>query len=208
MVSCVDWTIFSTKSHPFIPLVLSAPGAINIMFENVPPGDDYYFLFINSTIGQMYALSSTFAILEADATPSPSPPSPVGGVPTVTVNGTTSPSPTFGTTFATLPGGAVALFSSSQINALLLTLLGCGFGASLILGWWFTHMPSASFTTSHQTSPPPPTNTYPTILYITTTCITQPYGHTVVSPHFSFGQFLRVSNPDYFRFISIRCLLL
>jgi len=115
--------------------VLSAPGAINIYFENVPPGDDYFFLFINSTIGQMYALSSTFSILAADGTPSVTPPSPSGSVPTVTVSGTPTPTPLFATTFATLPSGAVALFTSTQINALLLSLLGCAFGASLTLGW-------------------------------------------------------------------------
>jgi hypothetical protein len=115
--------------------VLSAPGAINLFIEDVPPGDDYFLLFINSTIGQMYAISNTFAILAADATPSVSPPSPAGGVPTVTVSGTPIPTPLFATTFATLPGGAVALFSSNQVNALLLTLIGCAFGASLTLGW-------------------------------------------------------------------------
>ena len=118
-----------------ILLVPAPPGAINILFEDVPPGDDYFLLFINSTIGQMYAISSTFTILAADTTPSVSPPSPAGGVPTVTVSGTPNPSPLFATTFAVLPGGAVALFSSTQVNALLLTLLGCAFGASLTLGW-------------------------------------------------------------------------
>ena len=126
------------KSNLYYPLVLSAPGAINIYFENVPPGDDYFFLFINSTIGQMYALSSTFSILAADTTPSVTPPLPSGSVPTVTVSGTPIPTPLFATTFATLPSGAVALFTSTQINALLLSLLGCAFGASLTLGWWFT----------------------------------------------------------------------
>jgi len=115
--------------------VLSGPGAINIFFQDVPPGDDYFLLLINSTIGQMYSISNTFSILAADSTPSVSPPSAVGGVPTVTVSGTPIPTPLFGTTFATLPSGAVALFTSIQIKALLLTLLGCVFGASLILGW-------------------------------------------------------------------------
>ena len=105
------------------------------MLEDVPPGDDYFLLFINSTIGQMYAISSTFSVLAADATPSVTSPSPAGSVPTVTVSGTPVPTPLFATTFATLPGGAVALFSSAQVNALLLTLLGCAFGASLTLGW-------------------------------------------------------------------------
>ena len=124
-----------------IPLVLSDPGAINIVLEDVPPGDDYFLLFINSTIGQMYAISSTFSVLAADATPSVTSPSPAGSVPTVTVSGTPVPTPLFATTFATLPGGAVALFSSAQVNALLLTLLGCAFGASLTLGWWFSALP-------------------------------------------------------------------
>jgi len=115
--------------------VPTAPGAINIFFEDIPPADDYFFLFINSTIGQMYAISSTFTILAANATPSVTPPSPSGGVPTVTASGTPTPTPLFATTFAALPSGAIALLSSLQVNALLLTLLGCAFGASLTLGW-------------------------------------------------------------------------
>jgi len=115
--------------------VVSGPGAINIYFENVPPGDDYFLLFINSTIGQMYSISSTFSILAADTTPSVTPPSPANNAPTVTVSGTPIPTPLFGTTFATLPSSAVALFTRNQINALLLTFLGCAFGASLTLGW-------------------------------------------------------------------------
>jgi len=115
--------------------VLSSPGGINIYFENVPPGNDYFLILINSTIGQMYSISNMFSILDANSTPSATPPSPVGGVPTLTVSGTPTPTPLFGTTFATLPSGAVALFTRIQINALLLSLLGCALGASLILGW-------------------------------------------------------------------------
>jgi len=115
--------------------VPSKPSTLYVYIENVPPGDDYFFLFINSTIGQMYAISSTFSIVAADTTPSVTPPSPVDGVPTVTVSGTPVPTPLFATTFPTLPSGAVALFTSNQINALLLMLLSCAFGASLTLGW-------------------------------------------------------------------------
>ena len=117
-------------------LVLAQPGAINIFLIDVPPADDYYLLLINSTIGLMVATSCQFSILAASSTPSPSPPSPVGSVPTVTVSG--APNLTaamFATTFATLPGSAVALFSTTQVYGLLITLLGCTLGATLTLGW-------------------------------------------------------------------------
>lgn len=116
--------------------VLASPGAINVFLIDVPPADDYFLLFINSTIGLMVGTSSQFSILAPSTTPSVSPPSPAGGVPTVTVSGAPNlTQPLFATTFATLPGGAVALFSVMQVNGLLITLLGCAFGASLTLGW-------------------------------------------------------------------------
>ena len=120
----------------FLSLVPAAPGAINVFITDVPPGDDYFLLFINSTIGLMVGTSSQFSILAASTTPSVTPPSPAGGVPTVTVSGTPNVTqPLFGTTFATLPGAAVALFSATQVYGLLLTLLGCAVGATLTLGW-------------------------------------------------------------------------
>ena len=137
------WTIFP-KSHT-CPLVLAQPGAINIFLIDVPPADDYYLLLINSTIGLMVATSCQFSILAASSTPSPSPPSPVGSVPTVTVSG--APNLTaaiFATTFATLPGGAVPSLSTTQVYGLLITLLGCALGATLTLGWWSMHTSSTS----------------------------------------------------------------
>ena len=118
-------------------LVPAPPGAINVFITDVPPGDDYFLLFINSTIGLMVGISNQFSILAASTTPSVTPPSPAGGVPTVTVSGAPNlTEPLFATTFATLPGGAVALFSIHQVYGMLLTLLGCVFGAAITIGWW------------------------------------------------------------------------
>jgi len=116
--------------------VPASPLALNVFLVDVPPADDYFLLFINSTIGLMVGTSKQFSILAASSTPSVSPPSPVGSVPTVTVSGVPNlTQPLFATTFAALPAGAVALVSSMQVNGLLITLLGCAFGASLTLGW-------------------------------------------------------------------------
>jgi hypothetical protein len=80
MVSILWLNDNSLESHLYYPLVVSGPGAINLHLEDVPPGYDYFFLFINSTIGQMYTLSNTFSILAADTTPSVTPPSPSGSL--------------------------------------------------------------------------------------------------------------------------------
>ena len=115
------------------------------MLLDVPPGNDYFLLFINSTHGVMHATSSKFTVLASSATPSVIPPSPATSVPTVTVSGAPNPTQPFATTFAALPNGAIALLTTIQANGLLLLLLGCGFGAFLTLGWWLTHGLFASF---------------------------------------------------------------
>ncbi|KAF8814376.1 hypothetical protein BYT27DRAFT_7156889 [Phlegmacium glaucopus] len=115
--------------------VLAAQGKLNLMLLDVPPGDDYFLLFINSTHGVMYATSNKFTILAPSATPSVTPPSPATSVPTVTVSGSPNPTQQFATTFPALPNGAIALFTTMQARGLVLTLLGCSLGAFLTLGW-------------------------------------------------------------------------
>jgi hypothetical protein len=113
--------------------VPAVPPQINLMLIDVPPGDDYFLLFVNSTIGQRYVTSSQFTILAASATPSVAAPSPARGAATITVSGGPNPTLPFATTFPPLPGGAVALFTTIQANTFFLMLLGCALGTFLTI---------------------------------------------------------------------------
>lgn len=96
--------------------VPAKPGGLNVHLSNVPPGDDYVAIFINSTHGVLQGTSQRFSILAANGTPTtPStgdgkgPQDEVKGAATVSV--TSGPNPTqavFATTFEALPwSGAV-----------------------------------------------------------------------------------------------------
>jgi hypothetical protein len=84
--------------------------SLNILLQDVPPGDDYVLMFINATHGVMHAISPKFSILEKapsslgdgqtapDADPKAA---------TVTVSGGPDPTKGFATTFPPVVGGAV-----------------------------------------------------------------------------------------------------
>ena len=64
----------STTVRPLLPLpphpihTLIVPtrwGALNLLFGEVPPGDDYYLIFLNVTHGLVYSISAPFTILPA-----------------------------------------------------------------------------------------------------------------------------------------------
>ena len=108
---------------------------LNILLQDIPAGDDYFLIFINSTHGVMHATSSKFTVLASSATPSTTPPSPAGGVPTVTISGTPNPTQQFATTFpAIASGGLRSVLGVAQVNALMVTLLGIAFGAAWTIG--------------------------------------------------------------------------
>jgi len=107
-------------------------GKLNIFLQDVPSGDDYFLIFINSTHGVMHATSSRFAILDASSTPSgtaTSRPSPAKGVPTVTVSGSPNTAQQFATTFPAIANSARLAVPIVHPSQLLLTLLGVVFGA-------------------------------------------------------------------------------
>lgn len=115
--------------------VPSTQKRLNILLQDVPAGDDYFLIFINSTHGLMHATSSKFSVLASSATPSTTPPSPAEGIPTVTISGSPNPTQQFATTFpAIASGGLRSVLESTQVNALLVTLLGVGFGAAWTIG--------------------------------------------------------------------------
>jgi len=115
--------------------VPSTQKRLNILLQDVPAGDDYFLIFINSTHGVMHATSSKFTVLASSATPSTTPPSPAEGIPTVTISGSPNPTQQFATTFpAIASGGLRSVLESTQVYALVVTLLGIGFGAAWTIG--------------------------------------------------------------------------
>jgi len=95
-----DGLIFVAQNVP------TTTSTLNILLQDVPAGDDYFLLFLNSTIGQIYCVSSEFSIAASNSTASQ--PSPDSSAPTVTVSG--GPNPTvyqFATTFPAIQNGAL-----------------------------------------------------------------------------------------------------
>ncbi|KAL0952284.1 hypothetical protein HGRIS_006574 [Hohenbuehelia grisea] len=91
--------------------------SFNIFMQDVPPADDYYLLFVNSTHGVMHATSKKFTISgSSDSASSSNDASPVNGAPTVTVSG--GPHPTkqsYATTFAAVANLASRVHASSLL---------------------------------------------------------------------------------------------
>jgi hypothetical protein len=76
--------------------------SLNVVLEDVPAGDDYFLICMNSTVGRTYSVSSRFSVTDANATGSnPSPAS----APTVTISGTPGPLSHFAQTFGPSTNG-------------------------------------------------------------------------------------------------------
>jgi len=73
--------------------------AFNIYLTDVPTGDDYFMVFINSTHGVMYAITPMFTIVDSSSASNGSMASPVASVPTITVSGAPNPTAAFVTTY-------------------------------------------------------------------------------------------------------------
>lgn len=117
-----------------VPAVPAAQGQINLQLQDVPPGDDYFLIFINATHGVLHTTSSRFTILAPSASPSGTVPSPAGGVPTVTVSGSPNPTAQFATTFPAIASSAGQMtLPPVHMSQLLLTFLGVFFGAAWTL---------------------------------------------------------------------------
>ncbi|PPQ66410.1 hypothetical protein CVT26_011279 [Gymnopilus dilepis] len=116
--------------------VPAAQGKINIQLQDIPPGDDYFLIFINSTHGVLHSTSSRFTILSPSASPSSSPPSPDGSVPTVTVSGSPNPTAMFATTFPAIASGALGgvRVERRYVGMLGVSLVGVLVGAGWTLG--------------------------------------------------------------------------
>lgn len=96
---------------------------MNILVQDVPSGDDYYLLFINSTHGGMYAISPRFTILEAGSSvqnASASADPAVATATTLTISGSPNPTAVFAMTFPAIDSGVQAwrLDSTARTSAL------------------------------------------------------------------------------------------
>ncbi|KAH9911781.1 uncharacterized protein BXZ73DRAFT_82634 [Epithele typhae] len=100
-------------------------GNLNVALQDVPTGDDYYLLFIDSAHGILYGTSPRFSIVAAEnATATPT---PVSGAATASLSGGANPTVGFATTFAAV-SGAVALWgphAQTQLLAAGAALLAC-----------------------------------------------------------------------------------
>ncbi|KAK0197981.1 hypothetical protein F5146DRAFT_1017709 [Armillaria mellea] len=113
----------------------SSPKSLNIYLQDIPTGDDYFLIFLNSTLGLTHCVSSRFAIANAtDVTSSASPSAtPVSSIPTVTVSGSPNPTKGFATTFASKASSIVFGITSGHKCGGAMMLAGAVVGAALVL---------------------------------------------------------------------------
>ncbi|PPR01241.1 hypothetical protein CVT24_006005 [Panaeolus cyanescens] len=112
------------------------PNNINLFLSDVPAGDDYFLIFINSTHGVMHTTSDRFTILASGVAPTAtSTVQLAANAPTVTIRGTPNPTAGFATTFPAI-SGAVGKLNMDGIG-IKMTILFAGwiFGAVWTLGW-------------------------------------------------------------------------
>jgi len=110
-------------------------GSSNLLLDSVPPGDDYYFVFMNVTHGVVYSISSQFTILPASGSSANSSAqlAPDPAKPTVTVTGAPGPFMTFAQTFGPQAAGAVSILGSLASGRTTL-VLASAVAASLLGG--------------------------------------------------------------------------
>jgi hypothetical protein len=115
-----------------VPAVSGSQKSINIQLQDVPPGDDYFLLFVNYTCGIMYASSPVFTVLPAGASTTNGSTATNPSASTVTVSGAPNPTQTFAMTFPLVTSGASQRWSSVATST---ALGGCIFGAVWTLLW-------------------------------------------------------------------------
>ncbi|TFK64510.1 hypothetical protein BDN72DRAFT_263867 [Pluteus cervinus] len=116
--------------------VPATTSSLNIHLQDVPPGDDYFLVFLNSTAGIMHSTSKRFTILSSSSptsssssTTTPPPlPNPNPNAPTVTISGSPNPTQPFATTFAAVGNVGV---SDRRIGG---GGVGWGLGGVVVMG--------------------------------------------------------------------------
>jgi len=114
--------------------VPTTSSSLNIMLQDVPAGDDYFLIFINSTHGVMHATSPRFTVLSASSPATSGQPTAISNAATVTVSGAPNPTRPFATTFAAVANGALASFGiAGQAWGFAGMMAGCLVGAAWTL---------------------------------------------------------------------------
>ncbi|KAK0491560.1 hypothetical protein IW261DRAFT_96290 [Armillaria novae-zelandiae] len=121
----ITYIAFNVQAKP------SSPTSLNIYLEDVPTGDDYIMVFINSTHMVRHCLSAMFSIVnDTDVSTSPSV-TPDSTIPTITISGSPNPTKVFVTTFA---GRATSIVQGGQAcGSIALMVAGVVVGAMMVL---------------------------------------------------------------------------
>ncbi|RDB17629.1 hypothetical protein Hypma_001185 [Hypsizygus marmoreus] len=108
--------------------------SLNIELQDVPAGDDYFLIFMNSTHGVMHATSPRFTVLAANSASRTDKASPISGAETVTVSGAPNPTRPFATTFASVNNGVLPSWGEAgQAWSFAGVAAGCLVGAAWTL---------------------------------------------------------------------------
>lgn len=104
------------------------------MIQNLPPGDDYFVLLLNSTGGIVYGVSPRFTVLSPSSTSSSS--SQPNGAPTVTISNSPNPTQQFATTFPAGISAALGLTQNADRWRLQAAAVGASIATSLLGALW------------------------------------------------------------------------
>ncbi|KAI0315504.1 hypothetical protein OF83DRAFT_1131854 [Amylostereum chailletii] len=116
--------------------VPATTGTINLALDSVPPADDYFLLFLNSTHGVMYGNSPKFSILAASAAAAVVNGSAADATkPTITLSGGPNPTAAFATTFPATNGALAALpaVGGAAVGMVVVAAIGMVGGAWTVL---------------------------------------------------------------------------
>ncbi|KAG8213572.1 hypothetical protein J3R82DRAFT_10228 [Butyriboletus roseoflavus] len=94
--------------------VPATSNTLNILLEDVPPGDDYFILCFNSSDSVVYSVSSRFTI--TDSSSAQSNPSPDASAPTVTISGGPNPLNSFAANLAVATNGAIVVLCAAFLG--------------------------------------------------------------------------------------------
>ncbi|KAG7450856.1 uncharacterized protein BT62DRAFT_540452 [Guyanagaster necrorhizus] len=125
----VTYIAYNVEAYP------ASPNSLNIYLEDIPTGDDYFLLFLNSTLGLMHCLSSRFAIINTTGVTSSASVSvtPDSSIPIVTISGSPNPTKGFVTTFASRASSIMFGVTSGHKCGGAMVLAGALVGAVLVL---------------------------------------------------------------------------
>ncbi|KAK0487155.1 hypothetical protein IW261DRAFT_594472 [Armillaria novae-zelandiae] len=123
----ITYIAYNVPSQPY------SPTSLNIYLEDVPTGDDYFMLLINSTHGVMHCLSPRFSIVNATDSSASSSVTPDSSIATVTVSAAPDTTKGFVTTFASRASSVVWGVGHGQAYGGTALVVGVVVGAMMVL---------------------------------------------------------------------------